>query len=94
LPIEQNCSVKTLRVIADTGKADFKFVVSAAADIEEIISRYLPHIPRHAVMLMAEGFTRTKQLRHTPWVRAAAIRHGFRFSPRLHILKWGNERKR
>jgi len=94
MPVKQNISVETLRILADTGKADFKFVVSSVQDIDEIIALYLPHIPRHLVMLMPEGFTRAKQIRQIPWVRAAAIRHGFRFSPRLHILKWGNERKR
>lgn len=94
LAFEQNLSAAAIRAIADTAKADFKFVVSTVADVEEIIKQYLPHIPHHSVMLMPEGFTKAKQLLHTPWVKAAAIQHGFRFSPRLHILEWGNERKR
>ncbi len=94
LAFEQNCSTAAIRTIADTGKADFKFVISSPQDIDEIISHYQPHIPNSSIMLMPEGFTKAKQLRHTPSVRAAAIQHGFRFSPRLHILKWGNERKR
>ncbi len=94
LPIAQNISADAFRIIAHTDKADFKFVVSSEDDIEEIITHYLPSIPHNSIMLMPEGFTRDKQLRQIPWVRAAAIRHGFRFSPRLHILKWGNERKR
>ena len=94
LSVKQNISVETLRVIANTGQADFKFVVSSVQDIDEIITHYLPHIPHNSIMLMPEGFTKAKQERHTPWVKEAAIRHGFRFSPRLHILEWGNERKR
>ncbi len=94
LNVKQNISVETLHAIAKTGKADFKFVVSSVQDIDEIITHYLPHVPHNSIMLMPEGFTKAKQLRHTPWVKSAAIRHGFRFSPRLHILEWGNERKR
>ncbi len=94
LPLSQNLNPHSLRIIDDTGKADFKFVVSSVENIEEIITHYLPLISHDSIMLMPEGFTRAKQLRNMPWVKEAAIQHGFRFSPRLHILEWGNERKR
>jgi len=94
LPLSDNLVPHTLRIIASTDKADFKFVVSSADDVDEIITHYLPLVPRYSIMLMPEGFTRAKQLRQMPWVRAAAKRHGFRFSSRLQILEWGNERRR
>jgi organic radical activating enzyme len=94
LPTSQNLVPHVLQIIAFTGKADFKFVVTSDKDVNEIITDYLPLIPRYSIMLMPEGFTRGRQTRQMPWVRAAAVRHGFRFSPRLQILKWGNERKR
>jgi len=94
LALSQNLVPDALRIISSTGKADFKFVVTSPNDIAEIITHFLPLISPESIMLMPEGFTRAKQLRHTRWVKAAAIPHGFRFSPRLHILKWGNERKR
>jgi organic radical activating enzyme len=90
----QNLSPNVLRILTSNGKVDFKFVVTSESDIDEIINDFLPYIPNYAIMLMPEGFTRSRQLRQMQWVRAAAVRHGFRFSPRLHILKWGNERKR
>jgi len=94
LALSKNINANAIRIIAFTDKADFKFVVTSPEDIDEIITNYLPLIPKYSVMLMPEGFTRAKQLRATPWVKEAAERNGFRFSPRLHILKWGNERKR
>lgn len=94
LPISKNINTSAIRIIAFTDKADFKFVVTSFEDIEEIKVNYLPLIHNYSVMLMPEGFTRAKQLRATPWVKQAAEQNGFRFSPRLHILKWGNERKK
>ena len=94
LPMSENLVPEAIRIIAFTEKADFKFVVISKEDIEEIISHYLPLIPQYSIMLMPEGFTRAKQKRNIPWVREAAAQYGFRFSPRLHILKWGNERER
>lgn len=94
LPLSQNIAPEALRIIVLNNKVDFKFVVSSQQDIDEITTHFLPLIPRYTIMLMPEGFTRSKQLRNMPWVKAAAACYGFRFSPRLHILKWGNERKR
>jgi len=94
LILSENLVPPALRIISFTHKADFKFVISKAEDLDEIIVHYLPLVPHYSIMLMPEGFSRSRQLRQMPWVRAAAMRHGFRFSPRLHILKWGNERKR
>lgn len=94
LTIEENIVTDALSAILQTGKADFKFVVSKPEDIDEIKQHYLALIPSDLIMLMPEGFTRSKQLRNLQWVQEEASRHGFRFSPRLHILKWGNERKK
>jgi organic radical activating enzyme len=92
--IAENLVPQALTAIANTGKADFKFVLTSPEDLNEIIDYYLPHLSSESIMLMPEGFTRAKQRRNMNWVSAEALRHGFRFSPRLHILKWGNERRR
>ncbi len=94
LPIETCLVPEAIRAIAATNKADFKFVVSEDSDFEELEKYYLPHINRGQVMLMPEGYTQKRQLRNSQWVMEECAKRGFRFSPRLHILAFGNERKR
>jgi 7-carboxy-7-deazaguanine synthase len=94
LDASANVVPEALAAIAATGRADFKFVVTSREDIAEIETDYLPHIEREQVMLMPEGRSRDKQLRSMPWIIEECSRRGFRFSPRLHILAWNNERAR
>ncbi len=71
----------------------FKFVIVAAADIrevEELAATYA--IPRDRVLLMPEGMTRRALEGRSALVADLCQRHGFRFSPRLHILLWGPKR--
>ena len=91
---EENFVAGALSAIAETEKADFKFVVKTKTDIEEILHRFMEHLPAERVMLMPEGATREELIRNTPWVIEQCLSNGFRFSPRLHILAWDNERKR
>ena len=86
--------IRAVWKIAASGKADFKFVVTGPEDIKEINGGFLNLIPREAVILMPEGDTAQKQLESMPWAMEECARHGFRFSPRLHVLAWNNERKR
>ncbi|UCC43758.1 MAG: 7-carboxy-7-deazaguanine synthase QueE [Candidatus Zixiibacteriota bacterium] len=94
LPPETNLVHAALWKIAASGKADFKFVVTGPEDIKEINRGFLNLIPREAVILMPEGDTAQKQLESMPRAMKECARHGFRFSPRLHVLAWNNERKR
>ena len=89
-----NVVPEALEAIAGTGRADFKFVVRTPEEIDEIERDFLPYIGADQVMLMPEGWTREKQLRAMPWIIEECARRGFRFSPRLHILAWNNERAR
>jgi 7-carboxy-7-deazaguanine synthase len=90
----QNIVREAIWAIAATGQADFKFVIARKEDIDEMERDYLPILPREAIMLMPEGFTDRKQLRVMTWLIEECARRGYRFSPRLHILAFGNERKR
>lgn len=89
---EINIVPAAIQAILATGKVDFKFVVQAESDIVEVIRDYLPLIPQERVILMPEGITRDRQLGLIPWLMDTCQEHGFRFSPRLHILAYGNER--
>ncbi len=71
----------------------WKFVVVDAADVAEVLrlaERFA--IPRARILLMPEGVRPEDILERSPWVWEECKRHGFRFSPRLHILLWGAKR--
>ena len=49
-------------------------------------------LPRDRILLMPEGLRREELLERSIWVVDECRRHGFRYSPRLHILLWGSKR--
>ena len=71
----------------------WKFVVVDTRDVAEVLrlaERFA--IPRERILLMPEGVRPEEILERSPWVWEECTRHGFRFSPRLHILLWGARR--
>ena len=65
------------------------------ADVDEVcglVERY--DIPPRRVILMPEGVTARALEARGDWVARACAEHGFRFSTRIHILLWGDERGR
>ena len=89
-----NIVPEALHAIAATGRADFKFVVQKRDDIDEIIRDFVPIVGAENIILMPEGITPQSQLAVMPWLMEECSRQGFRFSPRLHVLAWGNQRGR
>ena len=84
-----------LRAFRDLDEAYFKFVVVEPEDVEEVcglVDRY--GIPSHRVVLMPEGVTPEAISARSRWLAEECARRGFRFSTRLHILLWGDERGR
>jgi 7-carboxy-7-deazaguanine synthase len=71
----------------------FKFVVATERHIEEVIAIQTAHgLASKQILLMPLGMQRAEQLAQMPVVMEWCRRHGFRFSPRLHILAWGPRR--
>ena len=71
----------------------WKFVVSEPGEIGEVLElaeRFA--LPRERVLLQPEGLRAEDLAARTPWLVEACKAHGFRFSPRLHILIWGAKR--
>lgn len=71
----------------------WKFVVVTPADVQEVLrlaERFA--LPRERILLMPEGVRREEILERSPWVVEECRRHGFRYSPRLHVLLWGARR--
>lgn len=79
----------------DAKSAYFKFVVQDSADLAEadsLVQKY--DIGPERVILMPEaGDVRTLMTNSQPLVEACKSR-GYRFSTRLHVLLWSNERGR
>lgn len=86
---------EALAAFRDMDKAYFKFVVvdpRDVADVCNLVDRY--GLPRDRVLLMPEGVTADTIRQRGSWVADACAQNGFRFSPRLHILLWGDKRGR
>jgi 7-carboxy-7-deazaguanine synthase len=71
----------------------WKFVVAGEEDLAEALrlaERFA--LPRERILLQPEALRRDELIERSPWVIEACKRHGFRFSPRLHIMTWGARR--
>ena len=71
----------------------WKFVVSEPAEVGEVLGlaeRFA--LPRERILLQPEGLRTEALAARTLWLVEACKTHGFRFSPRLHILIWGAKR--
>ena len=74
-------------------KTWWKFVVTDERDVAEVLSlaeRFA--LPRSRILLQPEAVRREELIEHGPWVVKMCTRHGFRFSPRLHVMLWGARR--
>jgi 7-cyano-7-deazaguanosine (preQ0) biosynthesis protein QueE len=82
-----------LEALAASQKAWFKFVVRDSQDlseVEDLIAEF--SLPSDRVMLMPEGTDSTTLIERSRWLVDVCMEKGFRFTPRLHILLFGNKR--
>jgi organic radical activating enzyme len=94
-PMERREQPQVMETFRGLLNAHFKFVVAAPEDIGEVrslVKRY--DLPKNRVILMPEGRTPEAVQNRSRWVSQACVEEGFRFSTRLHILLWGDERGR
>lgn len=69
------------------------FVVAQPRDLDEVHAlRERFTMPTDRILLMPEGVRREGILERSLWVTDECRRHGFRYSPRLHVLLWGPRR--
>ncbi|MDA1128101.1 MAG: hypothetical protein O2913_05305 [Chloroflexi bacterium] len=84
-----------LETFAQLPTAYFKFVVTGESDLDEVCALADKYkLPPERVLLMPEGRTRDALEEKSSWLPEACLKHGFRFTTRLHILLWGDERGR
>ena len=89
---ERRLRPEAIRGFRDLG-AWFKFVVGDERDLDEVLALQAEFaIPSARILLMPLGMRREEQQARMPEVAAWCRRHGFGFSPRLHILIWGPKR--
>ena len=71
----------------------FKFVVKDPPDLDEV-KQVVKEIGVDAkrVLLMPEGVDPGQLQARSQWIVEACKAEGYRFSPRLHVMIWGNKR--
>lgn len=86
-------NLPVLRTLMAKGAYQFKFVVAVPSDLAEIRSLVdaLAVAPSD-VILMPEGTSADLLRDRARWIAPLCLEHGFRFSPRLHVDLWGNQR--
>ncbi|MEK7524570.1 MAG: 7-carboxy-7-deazaguanine synthase QueE [Patescibacteria group bacterium] len=76
-------------------KCVYKFVICREGDfeeVEELIKKY--QLPTDKIFLMPEGATRKEVLEKQPLIMEYCQLRGYRFTTRLHVLAWENQRAR
>ena len=84
---------QALQFFSRLPNAYFKFVIIENEDLEELSSLMHEYdLPGDRIILMPEGRTPAELQERSKWLSRVCIDQGFRFTPRLHILLWGDER--
>lgn len=84
---------EVLQKLADTGKADFKFVVGANKDWKDLSSLLNEvSIPKDRIFLMPKANSPEELDRNQSIVAELAQQQGFRYSDRLHLRLYGAKR--
>ncbi len=92
---ERREDASTLAAFQRLPNAYFKFVLAEPGDVDEVCALRDRHsLPNDRIILMPEGQTVEALKSRSGWVSESCVREGFRFSTRLHILLWGDERGR
>lgn len=80
-----------IRAYSELPNSWFKFVIANENEWEEIVADYLPHLDFRKVILMPEGVTQEELNKNREFVADMAIKHGVRFSDRLHVTIWNKK---
>lgn len=86
---------QVLRRLMNGYPYQLKFVIAAPTDMDEV-ARIIDELQaeRQRVVLMPEGTSRHTLAERGRWLTQICMRDGYRFSPRLHVDLWGDERGR
>ena len=82
-----------LRQLIALGDYQLKFVVQQTSDLVEIHDlRTKLGAPAEKVLLMPEGRDAITLAGRSLWLSDICKEHGYRFTPRLHVMLWGDRR--
>ncbi len=86
-------NAEIVRRLMEVCAYQLKFVVSVEGDLGEVRRmREETGAPADRVVLMPEGTDAATLGQRSGWLSEACKREGYRFSPRLHVLLYGNRR--
>ncbi len=84
---------ESLQFFSNSTKANFKFVIQNQADLDEVRELQKNYqIAPERIFLMPEGRHLEQIKKHEEQIVNHCIKESYRFSPRLHILLWGDQR--
>lgn len=83
---------EAIEVFCEINNVDFKFVVRNSKDVDEMEKDYGMLISKEKIWLMPEGLTSASQIKRLKEIMQVCLDRGYRITPRLHILLWGNEK--
>ena len=82
-----------LRQFLDQYNCQLKFVVETEQDLVEIQQlQQEMQIPSSTIVLMPPGITRDQIQGKQNWMVEICKQHGYRYSPRLQVDIWGDQR--
>ena len=90
---EQRINPAVLRQFLDHYTCQLKFVVETESDLVEIqqLEKEL-QIPASIIVLMPQGITSDQIQDKQNWIVEICKQYGYRYSPRLHVDIWGDQR--
>ena len=95
IPENIRLNLRALGLFASLETAIFKFVVCNQSDLDEVKALHLKlRLSPGRIHLMPEGRDAKTLQQRSLWLADICRDHGYHFSPRLHVLLWGNERAR
>lgn len=95
MPVEERIILPVLRAFAQCDSAFLKLVVAEQADMQEGDQLIADAAwPSQRVVWMPEGISAQRLNLRGRWVAEQAAARAQRFSTRLHVLLWGDERGR
>ncbi|OHB54316.1 MAG: hypothetical protein A2Y07_02605 [Planctomycetes bacterium GWF2_50_10] len=87
-------NIKAIRQLTAAYPYQLKFVVedeSDMAEIDEIVAQ-VPKLRAENILLMPQASKQEALVAKSAKIAKLAVSRGFGFSPRLHILLWGNQK--
>jgi 7-carboxy-7-deazaguanine synthase len=91
---ERRLNLPVVQSYLDRYDYQLKFVVERKEDFAEIrgIVERLKNVDPARVLIMAQGTTKKQLDEKADWIADLCLRHGYGFTPRLHIELFGNRR--